>query len=186
VACCVLGSIFNTCQADSSQEAVAAAKAYIERLKAGDYQQAVRDHWNTNVLLSATFGLTYIELPAAERTRAQAAFADFVAAPFANQGMTALFKNLVIKDATATLVNPSTVAVRLDIEGDAGRFQAQNTMLLVKTNDGWRIIDQRQGDQMSLRVALALTYVESRGENGTIPEALERAAAGVRKQAAAQ
>jgi hypothetical protein len=56
----------------------------------------------------------------------------------------------------------------------------------VKFGDAWRIIDQRQGDQVSLRVALVMSFMESRGVDGTIPEAMERAAAEVRKKATAQ
>jgi hypothetical protein len=175
--------------AENGDAAIAVAKDYIGALKAGEYREAVSKYWNTNVLLSASFGLTYVQLPAAERTRAQAAFAEFVAAPFAHKHLTDAFKNLVIQKAAAEIINPSTVAVRLEVEFDAPggeKSRIENTLLLVKSGDGWRIIDQRQADQVSLRVALTVTFIESRGENGTIPEALERAAAEVRKQATAQ
>jgi hypothetical protein len=40
----------------------------------------------------------YLELPAAERQRAQTAFAEFVAAPFANERVATMFKQMEIKD----------------------------------------------------------------------------------------
>lgn len=181
--CLPLASTQLVSAATPTEDAIRAAKAYTARLGSGEVKKAVLDCWQIDVLLSGSFGLTYLELPEVERRRAQSAFADFVAAPFSNERMSALFKSLVVKKATSKTIDASSVAVRLELEGDGGRFHAVNTLLLVRTAAGWRITDQRQGDQVSIRTALSVTYMESaKGPDDTIPVVLERVVAKTRQQ----
>lgn len=170
--------------ADADADAVDAAKSYIERLKAGDVKQSVIACWDADALLAGAFGLMYFDLPVNERKRAQSAFAGFVAAPFANPRVSELFKGVEVQEAIPTQISPSTVSVRLQLIGDGGKFRVVNTMLLVKTDAGWRITDQRQGDaQPSIRAALVMTYVgAAKGAADTLPVVLERVAAETRKQ----
>ncbi len=154
-------------------------------MKTGDVKRAVLELWNVDAMLTGSFGLLYLDLPEAERARAQRAFADFIAAPFASPKLTEMFKTLEVSDATTTVLDASTVAVRLQIAGDGGRFHAQNEMLLQKSESGWRIVDQRQGDQMSMRAALVMTCVaEMHTAADTLPVVLERVAAQVQRQSA--
>jgi len=169
--------------ATPAEDAISAAKVYTARLGSGEVKKAVLDCWQTDALLSGSFGLMYLELPEPERRRAQSAFADFVAAPFSNERLSTLFKSIAVKKATSKTIDASSIAVQLELEGDAGRFHAVNTLLLVKTGAGWRITDQRQSDQVSIRTALSVTYMESaKGRDDTIPVVLERVAAQTRQQ----
>ena len=187
VLCSVVLSLVPSARAaDATTEAADAAKAYVERLKAGDVKQAVIELWDADAMLSSAFGLMYLELPAAERQRAQTAFAEFVAAPFANERVATMFKQMEIKDVAPTQVDASTVSVKLQVvgEGGNGKFNATNAMLLVKTPKGWRITDQRQGEaQPSIRAAMVMTYIGSaKGTGDSIPVVLERVAAETRKR----
>lgn len=169
--------------AEPADGAIAAAKVYISRLAGGQVKKAVTECWDADALLSASFGLMYLELPEAERKRAQSAFADFVAAPFANEQITQIFKSIAVQEATATVVSPTTVAVRLQLTGNSGQFHAVNTLLLTKVDSKWQITDQRQGDQPSIRSALSVTYISSAKDAAdTIPVVLERAVAETRQQ----
>jgi hypothetical protein len=169
--------------ADDTAGAVDAAKAYVARLKSGEIKQAVGELWDVDALLTSSFGLVYLELPEAERTRSQSAFADFVAAPFSSPRITELFKGIEVQEAMPRRIDASTVAVRMQLTGDGGNFKAVNTLLLARRDASWRIIDQRQGEQPSIRVALPVAYMSAaKGPTDTIPIVLERVAADTRKQ----
>ena len=153
------------------------------KLASGEAKKAVMEYWQIDTVLSGSFGLMYLDLPEAEKRRAQAALIDFTAAPFSNEEVSTLFKSIIVKEATPTTIDESTIAVRLQLEGDSGRFHSVNTLLLIKTDEGWRISDQRQGDQPSIRAVLAMTYISSaKGPSDTIPVVLNRIAAEMRKQ----
>jgi hypothetical protein len=172
--------------AEASDEAVAVAKEYIGLLKEAKMAQAVSDHWQSDLFLTGSFGLMYLEMPEAEQVRSQAAFADFVAAPFESKRLVDLLKTIEIENTTLVEIDASTVAVRLTLDGTGG-FRSENTFLLVKTDDGWRIIDQRLNNQPSMRAAIATTYFEHAiAPTDTISVILERAAAETRKQFTAE
>jgi hypothetical protein len=169
--------------ADASADAVSAARKYLDQMKAGDVKRAVAECWDADALLTGSFGLMYLDLPDVERKRAQAAFADFLAAPFANERLAQLFKSIDVKEATPTAISETVVSVRLQLAGDGGRFNAVNILLLERRGDAWRITDQRQGEQPSIRASLALTYVgTAKGPADSIPVVLEQVASETRRQ----
>ncbi|MFK7820581.1 MAG: hypothetical protein AB8G99_17810 [Planctomycetaceae bacterium] len=170
-------------ETNATADAVTTARAYLKQLKTGKVKQAGIDYWHADAMLSSTFGLLYLELPEAERKRAQNAFTDFLAAPFGNKRLMDLFRSINVQSATPTKINASTVSVRLELVGDGGDFRATNTLLLQKFGTKWRITDQSQGKQTPIRVALTMTYLgNKKGPADSIPVVLERVVEDVRKQ----
>jgi hypothetical protein len=166
----------------TADTAVQFAKDYLERLKRGDVAAATTDMWNVDALLSSTFGLVYLQLPDAEKTAARHAFVGTVTAPFANPRVAQFFSTVTIQDAHATLLSDTQVAVTLTF-ANPGKPSLSNTLLLSKTGDSWKIVDQRQGAGPSLRCALGMMWSEGlRNHDTSLSSIFEKAAAKVRQQ----
>ena len=151
------------------------ARAYIEALKDGKAETAAPFYWDANRTLQNAFGLTYIQLQPEDRLRSQRAFWKFLSTPFSNPGVARLFRTTVIVSATPAMLSPDLAMVKLKVIGNGGKHRVENTLLLRQTPKGWKLVDQQQNDQMSIRVAMGVTYAtEQKSATDTLPDVLER------------
>lgn len=174
-------------QTADEQAATQVAKQYLDHLKAGRFAEAVQDMWDVDAVLTSSFGLMYLDLPAAEKAATQRAFRQFFAAPFAAPKLARLFSTITLQNARAVSYPDSQVGVTLEIASSSEPFEASNTLLLRKTGDTWRIVDQRQGTSPPIRSAIVIMWAQGRkNPDTTLASILENAATQIQSQAAQQ
>lgn len=173
-------------QTQTDHPATKVAVSYLDRLKTNKVAEAVSEYWDLDSLLTSSFGLMYLDLPPADRAAAQRALADFVAAPFSNPQMARLFSTITVRNIRTTSFSDTLVGVTMELT-DGGQFNAVNTLLLTKSGNSWRIVDQRHGTTMPIRTALVLMWLEARpGPNTSIASVFEKAAVQMKQKAAEQ
>ena len=173
----VMGFQINAEAVEVPREVVELTRHYVDRLKAGEVREAVDEAWDVDALLESTFGLTYLELPETQRARSREAFTRFAQSTFANIKILRLIATVEIVRLRAKVIDDRTIIIRFVLNGDEGRFKSVNSLLWKNTDRGWRIVDARNANSLSIRVGLASAYMEFfTGPGDTLPDTLERAA----------
>src|SRR5207237_193937 len=113
--------------AGPAEEAVAAARASVERMRSGDFEAAIRESWDADAVLSAAFGLQYLDLTREQQQRAQAAFLKVLVAPFASAKLAALNKSVSANGVKYQVISDTVVIVRVEVVTDDRKFKSTET-----------------------------------------------------------
>jgi hypothetical protein len=140
--------------------AIEFAQEYTRLHKEGKPQEAITRHWDHGTLLSTIFRQDIDQYSAEERAELASKYTQVVLETLAHPRLRAELRKAEFSGFEQRVMSDTLTAVRFTMTLSNGK-STQNTLILQKQSEGWRVVNKGTGGKLLLAASLRREYIKT-------------------------